>query len=78
MEESLLTKNIRPVAFIFMLGMSTLLTLSDGNISVSEYTFIIKDQWVTLWTTLTISFGSVYATGRTAEKIFKIKGNNNE
>jgi len=70
MSDSWLSKNIRPMAFIYMLMMTTLFTFSDGNLG----SFVVKLGWIELWTTLTVTFAIFYAGGRTMEK-WKSMGN---
>ncbi len=62
--DSWLSKNIRPLSFIYMLSMTTLFTFTDGNLGG----FTVKEGWVQLWTTLTVAFAVFYAGGRSIEK----------
>jgi len=66
--DSWLSKNIRPMSFIFMLAMTTLFTFTDGNFRA----FTVKLGWVELWTTLTVAFAVFYAGGRSLEKFKSI------
>lgn len=65
MSDSWLSKNIRPMSFIYMLIMTTLFTFTDGNLGK----FVVKVPWIELWTTLTVAFAVFYAGGRSIEKI---------
>jgi len=76
--DSWLSKNIRPLAFIFMLAITTLFTFTDGNLTWTfgdgaVWSFTVKEGWQELWTTLTVTFAAFYAGGRTIEKYGKIK-----
>lgn len=62
--DSWLSKNIRPMAFIYMLLLTSLFTFTDGNIG----SFAVKIGWIELWTTLTVAFAVFYAGGRSLEK----------
>jgi hypothetical protein len=71
--DSWLSKNIRPLTLIFILGMYSLLSIG------SAFSIKVTDAYVTLlgqWGMLIMSF---YFGGRTLEKVVSsIKGNNNE
>lgn len=66
--DSWLSKNIRPMALIFILLMYSLLSMLDGNVGE----FKINSEYVTLlgeWGKIVMSF---YFTARAAEKITSI------
>jgi len=73
--DSRLSKNIRPLALIYLLGVVTVLALTDGNIQYGEYQFLVKDEYVNLFRDLLLMIFGFYVGGRSLEKITKmIKG----
>lgn len=62
--DSRIAKMTRPMLVLYLVFVCTLLALIDGN--WGEFT--IKDAWITLFTTLTITAVGGYFTLRTYEK----------
>lgn len=89
--DSWLSKNIRPGTLIYLLIITTFLSLTDGNLQwtyvdipatvdtvaiMKTWVFDIKASYIQLFTTLLVMFAGFYVVGRTGEKITKIvKGN---
>lgn len=62
--EGSFNKNVRPALVVYLVFVCTLLAIIDGNIGE----FTIKEQWVILFTSLTITAVGGYFTLRTYEK----------
>jgi hypothetical protein len=62
--ESFFNKNVRPMLVVYLVVVSTLLALGDGNIGE----FKIEEHWVTLFTSLTLTAVGGYFALRTYEK----------
>lgn len=62
--EGKFNKNIRPMLVTYLVFVSTILAILDGN--VSEFT--IKEVWVSLFTALTVTSVSGYFVLRSYEK----------
>jgi len=69
--DSYLSKNIRPLTLIFILGMYSLLSISSG------FQFEVKESYVELLGTWGMIIMSFYFGGRSWEKIAQIKSKNN-
>jgi cation transport ATPase len=66
--DNALSKNIRPMALIYLLGIVSLLAATDGNIG----SFTVGEKYITLFQALlTVAFGFYYGS-RGLEKIMKI------
>ena len=64
MEESKLTKAVRPAAVVWVIALNTLVILADGNLGAFE----IKEVWVPLITTLSVTIIGFFFTSRGVEK----------
>ena len=62
---SVLSRNIRPMTLIFLIGMFTLLSFTDGNVA----DFVVKQSYVNMIESFLTSCFSFYFIGRTAEKV---------
>jgi len=85
--DSPLAKNIRPYTLMFLLGVTTFLAITDGNVSfdwatinpetqkevVKNYSFTIKEVWVDLYTVMASSAVIFYFGGRSWEKKARIE-----
>ena len=67
--DSWLSKNIRPLIFVFSLFMVTLFAFTDGNIGE----FTIQPHYVELYKLILGAAVSFYFIGRSIEKINKIR-----
>lgn len=72
--DNALSKNIRPLALIFATGVSFLFTMTDGNLTLGEHTFKVREEWITMWIELTKLGWMFYFGGRTIEKAMKTVG----
>ena len=68
MQETKLTKAVRPGAVVWISLMITLMILGDGNIAE----FTIKEVYVPLVTTLAVTIYGFFFTSRGVEKTAKI------
>jgi hypothetical protein len=66
--DSFLSKNIRPMSLIFLLGVFTVLALTDGNLSYGSWHFVIGQHYVLAFQSFTETMIAFYAGGRTIEK----------
>lgn len=77
-----LSKNIRPYTLLFLLGITTVLAITDGNINFTlaevDYAFTIKKEWVELYTLMASSAVIFYFGGRSWEKRAAIQKKDNE
>jgi len=83
--DSWLSKNVRPGSLVFLLGVVTVLAVTDGNISfdwtttelgvevVKNYTFSIKNEYIELFKALLITAFTFYFGSRGFEKVAKLK-----
>ena len=60
-----LPKNIRPLTFVFLTAVFTLLSLTDGNVG----DFVIGTAYIPIYQTLLLCVYSAYFAGRSIEKI---------
>ena len=67
--DSWLAKNVRPGALIYLLAVYTLLALTDGNINIRDFHFVIKPEYVAAFQSFTEYFVMFYAGGRSIEKV---------
>jgi len=72
--DSWLSKNIRPLIFIFAFGMVTLFAFTDGNIGG----FSINQEYIEIYKLVLGAAITFYFVGRSWEKVNKIKNNRNE
>ena len=73
--DSWLSKNIRPMTLIFLLGVVSMLSVTDGNIMG----FVVKEAYVSLYESLLMTAFGFYFSMRSVEKIMKMKnGKSNE
>jgi len=66
--DSWLSKNIRPMVFIYALAMITIASVTDGNVGEFE----IKESYVSLMELIAGAAVAFYFLGRSAEKITKM------
>ena len=71
--DSWLSKNIRPLIFVFSLFMVTLFAFTDGNVGEFE----IQPEYIELYKLILGAAVSFYFIGRTIEKINKMRNDNN-
>lgn len=62
--DSFLSKNIRPIIMVFLTGMFTVLSFTDGNIGG----FKIQKEYIPIFQTLLVTVYGAYFVGRTWEK----------
>jgi hypothetical protein len=67
------SKRIRPLSLAFLLGVVSLLAVTDGNLVWGEYTFEIQQPYVDLFRALLMTAFAFYFGGRSLEKITKMK-----
>jgi len=67
-----LSKRIRPMSLIYLLGVVSVLALTDGNIQYDDYTFNIRTEYVTLFESLLLMVFAFYFGSRGVEKVAKI------
>jgi len=67
-----LSKRIRPMTLIYLMGVVSVLALTDGNINFADYTFIIKEPYVKLFESLLLMVFAFYFGSRGIEKVAKI------
>ena len=67
--DSWLSKNIRPMTVISLLGAVTLMLITDGNVSIGATHFQVKPEYATMLQTF-LEYGLMfYFGGRSLEKI---------
>lgn len=69
--DSFLSKNIRPMALIFLTAMFTIISIFDGNIG----TFEINEAYRPIYQSLLVTVYGAYFVGRTTEKGINIYQN---
>lgn len=69
--DSFLSKNIRPLALIFLTAMFTIISIFDGNIG----TFEINEAYRPIYQSLLVTVYGAYFVGRTTEKGINIYQN---
>ena len=62
--DSFLSKNIRPLIMVFLTGIFTILSFTDGNIGG----FKIQKEYIPIFQTLLVTVYGAYFVGRTWEK----------
>jgi len=67
------SKRIRPFSMAYLLGVVSILAVTDGNITWGEYQFIINPEYVELFKALLMTAFAFYFGGRSLEKITKMK-----
>lgn len=67
-----LSKRIRPMSLIYLLGIVSVLALTDGNIKIDEYTYQIRSEYVALFESLLLMVFAFYFGSRGVEKVAKI------
>ena len=67
--DSWLAKNVRPGALIYLLAAYTIFALTDGNINIREFHFVVKPEYVAAFQSFTEYFVMFYAGGRSIEKV---------
>ena len=67
------SKRIRPLSLAYLIVVISVLALTDGNIQWGEYTFEVKESYVSLFQTLLMTAFAFYFGGRSLEKITKMK-----
>ena len=72
--DSFLSKNIRPLIMVFLTGIFTILSFTDGNIGGFE----IQKEYVPIFQTLLVTVYGAYFVGRSWEKGKKISNNSNK
>ena len=63
------SKRIRPFSMAYLLGVVSILAVTDGNITWGEYQFIINPEYVELFKALLMTAFAFYFGGRSLEKI---------
>ena len=66
--DSWLSKNVRPLTLVFLLGVITVLSLTDGNIGEFE----IQPAYITLYQNMLMAVFSFYFIGRAAMHITEV------
>lgn len=66
------SKRIRPLSLAFLLGVITVLAVTDGNLVWGEAEFTINPAYVSLFQALLMTAFGFYFGGRSLEKIVKI------
>ena len=69
--DSWLSKNIRPASLVFTTLTVTILAVTDGNIQVGQFSFVVKSAYVSLMESLMLMQYTFYFGGRSVEKIMK-------
>tara|TARA_R100000808_G_C2092993_1_gene112706 strand:+ start:59 stop:451 length:393 start_codon:yes stop_codon:yes gene_type:complete len=67
--DNYLSKNIRPLTLIFLTGVFVIISFFDGNIGE----FQVNSAYVNVYQTLLITTYAAYFSGRSIEKLKKIK-----
>lgn len=70
--DNTLSKNVRPVSLIYLLLVTTILALTDGNLHFGEWDFQIKDHYISLFEALLLTAFGFYFSSRGLEKIADI------
>lgn len=68
-EGNFITKSIRPLTLAYLLITVTILALSDGNIKVDDYEFVIKSEWVDLFKQAFLVVIGAYFIGKSVERV---------
>lgn len=66
------SKRIRPGSLIFLLAVTAILSVTDGNVVVGEYVFQIKQSYISLYEGLLMLAFGFYFGSRGVEKVAKI------
>ena len=66
--DSWLSKNIRPLTLVFLLGLVSILAVFDGNIGE----FVVEDSYVDLYRQLLLLAFGFYFGSRGVEKVMKV------
>lgn len=66
--DSWLSKNVRPLALIYLLLLFTVIALTDGNVHLAIATFTIKAEYIAAFRSLLEYAAMFYFGGRTLEK----------
>lgn len=69
--DSWLAKNVRPLALVYLLIITTALAITDGNFG----SFTVKDAWIQLFTALMLTIFTAYYGSRALEKLNRSKKN---
>jgi hypothetical protein len=73
------SKRIRPMSMAFLLAVVTVLSVSDGNIPLGDGSYVsIGVEYIDLFRSLLITAFAFYFGGRSMEKIYAIRSNNNK
>lgn len=64
-----ITRSIRPLTLAYLLVVVTILALTDGNIKVNDYTFVIKNEWVDLFKQAFLVVLGAFFVGKSIERI---------
>lgn len=64
-----LTKSIRPITLMYLMLVVTILALTDGNIKVDDYCFVIKNEWVDLFKQAFLVVLGAFFIGKSIERV---------
>ena len=67
------SKRVRPFSLIFLLGVTTILSITDGNLHWNEWEFMIAKEYIDLFKTLLVTAFGFYFGGRSFEKVAKMR-----
>lgn len=72
--DSWLSKNIRPLLLIFLVIEYSVMMLTDGNITIGDYHFVIKNEYTVMMAQSLSTAFAFYFGGRSVEKIASMIG----
>lgn len=67
-----LSKRIRPLSLVFLLGVTAILSITDGNIVWNDYVFTIQEHYIDIYQSLLLLAFGFYFGGRSVEKVAKM------
>ena len=64
-----LTRSIRPLTLLYLMVAVTVLAITDGNIEVNDYEFVIKSEWVDLFKQAFLVVLGAFFIGKSIERV---------
>jgi len=64
-----ITRSIRPLTLAYLMIIVTILAMTDGNIKVDDYKFVIKKEWIDLFKQAFIIVLGAFFVGKSFERV---------